>query len=154
MPSSARRWSMLMAAPKHRRGVESTLAMNREAGEALIDRHQLDRVDVKVRRQVGDPPEKIGVVLGGKRIDAAVQLVRRLFVSTGTNDGELGLGHSGLNGGYANPGAVEVRTQVERKLTDESLRAAVHRAALVRIVRRDGRQVDDRTFPLDQLGKQ
>ena len=39
-------------APSTARLRESTLAVDGEAGEALADRHQLDRVDVEMRRQV------------------------------------------------------------------------------------------------------
>src|SRR6185312_14897697 len=153
MPSSARRWSMLIAAPKHSGPPESTLAADAEAGEALADGHQLDRIDVEVRRQVGEPPEQIGEVLRSHRVHAFVELVRCLFVAACADDGELGLGHPRLDRGYANAGPREVAPEVERELADEGLGARVDRAALVRIRRRDRGKIDDLAPALDEPGQ-
>src|SRR6185369_1009970 len=112
---------MLMARPKHRRADESTLAVDREAGEALVHRHQLDGVDVEVRRQGRDPPDGFGEVAGGHRGYTGVERVRRLLVAAGTDDGEFRLRHPGLDRRHPNPAAVKVAAQVEGELMHERL---------------------------------
>src|SRR4051794_17158776 len=55
----------------------SILAGDVEAGEALVDRHQLDDVDVDVWRQRGHPVDGLGNVLRGHRVHIAVKRIRR-----------------------------------------------------------------------------
>src|SRR5262249_5503020 len=121
MPSSARRWSMLMRRPKHCEREESTLAMDREAGPALVHRHKLDRVDVEMRRKSRNPPNRLGDVARGHWLHARIERVRRRSVAAGADDGELGLGHARFDRGDAHPGAVQVAAEVERELVHESL---------------------------------
>src|SRR3954447_25672656 len=102
-----------MPRPKHWAASESSLARDGEAGEALAHRHQLDGVDVEVRRLVGDPPQQLRDVPSGHRAHPRVELVRRLLVAAGAHDGEFGLGHSRLDRGYANTGPRKVGAKVE-----------------------------------------
>src|ERR1044072_8320839 len=115
MPSSAMRWSMLMARPKHRRARESTLAVDDEAREALAHGHQFDRVDVEMRSESGDPPDRLGNVLRSHRVHSGIELVGSLLVAAGANDREFRLGHPRFDRRDPDSGAVKVGAEVERE---------------------------------------
>src|SRR3954453_2111457 len=112
---------MLIARPKHRGDVESTLAMNDEAGEALADGHQLDGIDVEMRRKRRDPPDRVRNILRGHRIHSGIELLRGVLVAAGADDGEFGFRHARLDRGDPYAAAMKVASQVERELPDEGL---------------------------------
>src|SRR5678816_2548277 len=109
MPSSARRFSMLMARAWPSGPFSSSLVpVDREAGPALGYRHQFERVDVEMRRQGRDPPDRLGDILGRHWIHIGVEAVARRLVAAGADQREFGFDHPGLDRGYAHAGPGEV----------------------------------------------
>src|SRR5690606_37045138 len=86
---------------------DKVAAADLPARQRLAHRHHLEAVDVQVRRQVGDPPHRLGDVVGGDGLRARVERVRRGLVAAGAHQGELGLRQSRLDRGHAHAGAVQ-----------------------------------------------
>ena len=53
----------------------------------------------------------IGEIVGGHRVHARVELIATLLVAAGADDGELGLGHAGLDRSDSDARAVKIRAQ-------------------------------------------
>jgi hypothetical protein len=115
-----------------------------ERREALRHGHDLDRVDVDVRRERRDPVDRLGDVLGAERLHAVIHGARALLIAVEPHGRELGAsGHAGLDAGDAHAGAVQVAAQVQAELVHERLAGAVDVAAGVRIAAGDRADVDD-----------
>ena len=118
------------------------IAVHLERPEALRNGHELDPVDVHVRRQRRRPVHRLGDVRRPQWLHARVDGVRLALVAAEPHRGELGLAHAGLDGGDAHARAVQVAAQVEAELVHEGLGGAVDVPSRIRVGAGDRAEVD------------
>ncbi len=107
----------------------SGTAVHGQVPPGLIDRHDLEGVDIDVPWQAGHQPDQFGDILGPQWLGAGVDLGGAARIPLEAHAGELGFGHPRGEAGGPDPGAEQVGAQVAGKLLDEGLACAVDVAA-------------------------
>src|SRR5690606_30265234 len=117
--------------------------IDRKPRPSLAHRHQLEAVDVEMRRLVEDPEDGLGDILRLDRLDTGIGRVVARLVAAEAHQGELALAHPRLDIADPYARAAQVATQAQGELTDEGLGAAVHMAARIGVDARHRTDIED-----------
>ena len=103
-------------------------------------------IDADMGRAARDPKDCFGDVFGGQGDDAFINLLCFGFIAFESDDGELGFGHAGIDGGDTQASAAKFEAQGLGDLQFGRLGTAVGSASFVGDASRDGADVDDAAF--------
>ena len=119
------------------------VALDCKTAPGLRHGHQLKAIDVDVGRGVEHPKNSFGNVFWLNRFSPLIGGVIPRLVAAKAHHREFALAQARLNIADPHTCTLQITTQVQGKLLNKGFGTAIHMATRIRLVARNGTQVDD-----------